>query len=166
MNNRYDARLFLYQSLLEIPAQVIMHDMYKRAGVRDVRTYGVMSIVGLGSYVACLKLGQAIYNTIHKGAQPDPNTEYYVSPVTEHTYNVGFEQYKHNVQPGADDPLKEYLSQANGYSKKYMDLVTTSGAARIGYGTIVADTKNPLYALAYGLTQPLCVTMEDAGVLK
>ena len=89
-----------------------------------------------------------------------------MSPITEHTYNVGFEQYKHNVQPGADDPLKEYLRQANGYSKKYMDLVTTSGAARIGYGTIVADTKNPLYALAYGLTQPLCVTMEDAGVLK
>ena len=165
MANKFDTRLFLYQSLLEIPAQVVMHDMYLRTGARDVKTYGIMSLVNLGSYLICLKGAQAIYSTLHGDVQ-DPGTAYYVSPVAEHTYNVSFERYKNDVQPGGQDPLKEYLESANAYSKGYMDVAVTAGAARIGYGTITSESKNPLYALMYGITQPLCVTMEDAGVLK
>ena len=165
MSNRYDIRLFLYQSLLEIPAQVVMHDLYLRTGAKDIRTYGVMSLVNLGSYLICLKGAQAIYNTLHSDTQ-DPSVPYYVSPVVEHTYNVSFEHYMNDVQPGGDDPLKAYLQSANAYSKGYMDASVATGAARIGYGTISSDSKNPLYALAYGISQPLCVTLEDAGVLK
>ena len=166
MAKTYDARLYLYQALIDLPAQVLMHDMYKRTGTRDVKTYGIMTLVGLGSSLMSLKGGQVIYDTLHKNEQPDANTEYFVSPITEHTYNVNFERYKHNVQPGGQDPLKKYLDNATSYSKGYMDLATTSIFGRAAYGTLSADTSNLAYALLYGLTQPLCVILEDSGKIK
>jgi len=166
MAKTYDVRLYLYQALIDLPVQVLMHDMYKRAGAGDFATYSVMTLVGLGSALMSLKGGQVVYDLLHEDARPDPNTEYFVSPITEHTYDVNFERYKHNVQPGGQDPLKKYLDDATSYSKGYMDLATASIFGRVAYGTISADTRNPAYALLYGLTQPLCVILEDSGKLK
>lgn len=164
----YDARLLLYQSLAEIPAQVLMLETYRNIGQKDPKVYGMMALLNLGSYLASVKIGQSIFKTLHS-TEASPETPYFVSLFTEHSYNVSFEKYKNNVHAGSaggSDPLAEYLSSAPAYSKTYMDMAVLSSAAKISYGLVSSESKNPLYALLYGLTQPLCVMLDDAGVLK
>ena len=161
----YDARLLLYQTLFELPAQVLMYDLYRSVNSEEKKalTYGVMALVNLGSKFISLKGGQLIYNALHK--ESPTGGEYYTSPITEHTYNVAFERYKHNVQPGGENPLEQYLSNSTAYSKRYMDLAFMAEFARVSYSALSANTRNPLYAITYGLTQPLCVVLEDNGKL-
>ena len=164
----YDARLIIYQTLFDIPAQVLMYDLYRSVNSEENKalTYGVMALVNLGSKFISLKGGQLVYSALHGNVAPTDG-EYYTSPITEHTYNVAFERYKHNVQSSeSKNPLDQYLSNSTAYSKRYMDLAFMAEFARISYSTLSANTQNPILAIAYGLTQPLCVVLEDNGAFR
>lgn len=168
MSNKYDAKLFLYQSLLEIPMQVALLETYRQLDEKNFKVYGIMALLNLGGYLASVRIAQAIYDQLHT-VSDDPNTSYFVSPFTEHSYNIAFEKYKDNVQSNgteAGSSLNSYLEKAPAYSKMYMDLAAVSSAARVGYGFISSQSNNPLVALLYGLTQPISVVMDDAGLLK
>ena len=167
--SRFDSRLFLYQSLLELPAQVLMLDIYEKLGERDTASYAVMTLLNAGSAIACVKLGSALYETLHKkDISGSSDTEYYVSPFVAHTYDAEFTAYENNVNSGngQGNPLAEFLDRSPAYSKRYMQLSYAQLAAKSAYGAMSASTSNPLAAVAYGVSQPLCVLLKDAGVLK
>lgn len=166
---RFDSRLFLYQSLLGLPAQVLMLDTYEKLGEKNTKTYAAMALLNVGSAIACVKLGSKIYDILHKGdISGTPGTEYYVSPFVAHTYDTEFRAYENNVNSGSgqDNPLAELLEASPAYSKAYMQLSYAQFAAKVAYGAMTADTSNPLTALAYGASQPVCVLLKDAGALK
>jgi len=166
---KFDTRLLIYQSLLEIPAQVMMVDTYERLGERDVKSYIAMALLGVGSSIACVKLAGMLYENLHKDSlQGSPDTEYYISPFAAHTYDAEFSAYNHSVSSrgGQEHPLSDFLREAPAYSKNYIQLSSAQIAAKCAYGTLQADTKNPLIALLYGMSQPLGVILKDAGVVK
>jgi hypothetical protein len=144
-----------------------MHDIYKRAGVQDPKTYAVMTLINLGSYLACQKVGQTVYDLLHGDTDYSPDTSYFISPIAAHNFDVGFDRYANNVQASdSQNPMQKYLDRLPSYSEGYMNSVVTMTSAKIGYGTVMSKSKNPLVALAYGVSQPLAVLLEDAGQLK
>ena len=50
MDNSYDSRLLAYQTLLSIPVEVFMLEIYDRMDQKDINTYAAMSLLNMGSY--------------------------------------------------------------------------------------------------------------------
>lgn len=165
MSNRYDARLLIYQALLEVPAQVLLLDAYQRLGEKNAKSYGAMALLGLGSSIMSKFLAEQIYSRVHK---PEPGGKYFVSPLTAHTYDIAYENYINRVhsQSSQEPPPDNILKSANAYSKTYMDIATVSSLTKFTYGTLSSESSNPLYALLYGVTQPMSVILKDQGRLK
>ena len=165
MSKRYDARLLIYQALFEVPAQVLLLDAYRQMGKENAKSYSAMALLGIGNTILCKYLAESIYDRIHKSST---DGTYYMSPLTAHTYDVAYENYinkvhSENAQSRTPDQV---LKSATGYSKTYMDIAAVSSAAKTAYGTLSSRSSNPLYAVLYGLSQPLCVILEDQGALK
>lgn len=165
MSKRYDARLLIYQAVLEVPAQVLLLDAYRQMGKEDVKSYSAMALLSFGSSTICKYFAEKAYDRIHSH---NTNGTYYMSPIAAHSYDVAYENYINNVHSDAPQGRTpdQILKSATGYSKTYMDIAAVSSAAKLAYGTIASGSSNPLKAALYGLTQPMCVILEDQGKLK
>ena len=168
-NQKFDIRLLLYQSILELPVQVVMLDIYNRLPPKEAQTYLAMAALNIGSYFGCLRLAQTIYEGIHKNQASKDSTTYYVSPLAEHRYNVAYENYTHNVQAGTDPsrtPLDDILENNPAYSKAYMDSSVLAYSAKSTYGALNSPYQSYIGSILYGLSQPLCVLLEDSKNIK
>ena len=150
---------------MEVPTQVLLLDAYQRLGEKNAKSYGIMALLGLGSSLMNKFLAEQIYNRVHTS---DLGGRYFVSPLTAHTYDVAYENYinrVHSESPQEASP-DNVLKSANAYSKTYMDIATVSSIAKFTYGTLSSQSSNPLYALLYGITQPMSVILKDQGKIK
>ena len=165
IGHRYDTKLLAYQAGLEIPLQVMMYDLYGKLQP-NLTTYTAMGFVNLGLWLANQKLSTALYNAT-QSTQHQKDTDYYVSFITE--YN-----YKHLKDQTQNIPIadrSEYLKkldtiqrEAPAFSSSYFNLKLGAYALKSTYGAMLyySKSKNPIGAIAYGLTQPLAVVLKDA----
>ena len=168
----YDLRLLVYQTLLDLPVQVLAAETYEKLGKGRTSAYIAMSLLGIGATLASAKLGRGVYRVLHgeNGLQAQPNTKYYVSPLTEYLVS-------HNAKVDSNALTKEkiqslekslaLLKDAPAYSSRYMQTAYSLGLAKVLFATLAspAQIDRSYMRLLYGVTQPLGVVLKDQGVL-
>tara|TARA_B100001057_G_scaffold491261_1_gene581119 strand:- start:1118 stop:1630 length:513 start_codon:yes stop_codon:yes gene_type:complete len=165
----YDLRLLMYQTLLEIPAQVLAAETYEKMGKGRFSSYLAMSVLGIGASLACAKLGRGAYQILHgdKALEREPGTPYYVSPLTEylvtHNFKEGESLTADNIS--ALERSKKLLEDAPAYSKGYMQAAYTSVFGKVAYSTAASEQSNLFLKVLYGVSQPLGVVLKDQEVL-
>jgi len=168
---KYDIRLLLYQSIAEIPFQVLMLDLFEKMEKRRA-TYAALALVNLGVSIASLKLGRGVYSLFHDAQIPqNPNDRYYVAPTSQYLYTHNKKQVDSIPKEHREEYLEflnRVLAQAPAYSKAYLELQFGAFAAKtaFGAGAYLQNSPSPAYALLYGLTQPLSVILKEGGFIS
>jgi hypothetical protein len=165
----YDLRLLMYQTLLEVPTQVLAAETYEKLGKGRFSSYLAMTVLGVGSSLACAKLGRGAYQLIHgeKALERQQNTTYYVSPLTEYLVSHNFKGGA-SLTPGqiaAQERSKRLLEDAPAYSKGYMQAAYTSTFGKFAYATAASPASHAALKVLYGVSQPLGVVFKDQGLL-
>jgi len=165
----YDLRLLVYQTLLEIPAQVLAAETYEKLGKGKFSSYLAMGILGVGASLACAKLGRGAYLLLHgdKALERQPDLTYYVSPLTEYLVTHNFKEGLSltSSQVVALERSKRLLEDAPAYSKGYMQAAYTSAFGKLAYSTAASPQRNTVLKVLYGVSQPLGVVLKDQGIL-
>lgn len=162
----YDVRLGLYQTLFEVPSQVLISEVYEKLGKGKPSSYAVCSLLGIGAFLGSLSAAKLTYELIHgaEGLKADPDTNYYVSPLAEYLHDYNIKAYENASPENKNKYLQastDILKQAPAYSQTYMSLAYCALATKSAYGTLNSGQTNPLYALLYGLSQPVSVLLAD-----
>ena len=169
--HKYDIRLLLYQSIVDIPFQILMLDLFEKMEKRPA-TYTALAAINLGTAIASLKLGRGVYNLLHDAQTPqNPNEKYYVAPTSQYLYNHNIKQVDQIPKDRREEYVKfldKVLAQAPAYSKGYLNVVSGAFAMKAAFGaaSYLQKSPHPVYALLYGLTQPLSVVLKEGGLLS
>lgn len=166
MDNSYDSRLLAYQTLLSIPVEVFMLEIYDRMDQKDINTYAAMSLLNMGSYFATLGVAKTLYSSIHKNEPLDKTLaqNHYLSPFSNYLYGKQTKQNQNSpiTEKGKlQDHLNEKIQHEPTYSERYMQTAWLMFAAKTTYATIKSPFQNPFGKLLYGLTQPVSVILRD-----
>ena len=167
MNRYYDSKLFLYQAVLEIPAQVLMLDLYNNLDNLSKVKYPVMSTVNLGSTLLTLIAAKGIYNAFHNTLSPEPDTQYYISPTSKYLYDKLSQTAINSPSSELDAQSKKLdfiLDESDAYSESYYNLTYGYLGSKVAY-SFFESTKmsNPLIRALYAFSQPLAVILKDQG---
>lgn len=169
MNSYYDSRLFIYQALLEIPAQVLMLDLYDKLDDLSKAKYPIMSTVNLGSSLLTLMAAKALYSTIHSSFIPDKGSRFYISPTSKYLYDKVQDDIINSPSRVIDQKAKNLefiLDSSDAYSENYYNLTYGYLGSKFAYSFMESSQiQNPLLRSLYALSQPLSVILKDNGKL-
>lgn len=167
---KYDAKLLIYQLLTQVPCEVLMLETYRKLKNTNDYEYLAMALLNLGVNLGTLMTSRLLYDSLHKGANLDE--KYYTSFFADYMYSHNLKKVDnlpYHERDRQEMRVTEALKQSPSYSGTYWNTLFTCYGLKTAYSTKVALNNNKmslLKSIAYGLTQPLAVVLDDAGELK
>lgn len=160
----YDARLLGYLTMLDIPLQKAVLNLYEQSPSTSNRAVAAALIYN-SSQALSLLTAKFIFEQLHNVNKKTAD-QYYVLPTTEYTYKRHQDFTK--TQPIEQQAIlnkraEAVLASAPRYSKGMIDLSVGLLTAKVAFGTLVGYQlyRNPLKGLLYGVFVPSAVIRKD-----
>jgi len=169
---KYDSKLLIYQLLTQIPCEVLMLEVYRKIKETNDYSYLAMALLNLGVNLGTLMVSRGVYDTLHKDPSLKKEDKYYTSFFSDYMYHYNMkklEKLPYHQRDKQEIEITKALKSSPSYSETYWNTLFACYGLKAAYSTNVGRKNKGLSvfkSIAYGLTQPLAVVLDDEGKLK